>query len=191
MAEFFSKGLTEIPNLKPVSMLRFLSKGLAVETSAVAIEEDWFVLLWINCSGEAGERGDEMLIGAKERCVVKLRPRSKSRDESNSSILDLLKTKPRGASEVSASGPANPSSLDPVQIQPGTYDSATKRLVIGSRRLGKRKCCKASTPCIGTIPIQAEFQQRFDLPSFIHVSICYAEFEEQLEIAASSDATQK
>ncbi len=78
------------------------------------------------------------------------------------------------------------SQRDLAKIQPGAYFSETKRLVIGSRRLGKRKCCNASAPCIGTIPIRPEFQSQFNLPSFIPVSICYAEFQEQLRKADSN-----
>jgi len=51
---------------------------------------------------------------------------------------------------------------------------------IGKRRLAKRKCCESSSPCIGTVPIKPVFQLKYELPSFVHVSLCYAEFERQL-----------
>lgn len=178
------------------SMLRFLSKDLSVETQVTEVGQDWYIVLLVGCNGEPMSRqvdpkqnrhedlSIENLTSSEDRFNVEAEPadgnrrnESESVDEQELSLrspkLDLLHTEPATASH-----------LNPPQVQPGSYDPATKRLVIGSRRLGKRKCCKASTPCIGTIPIQAEFQQRFNLPSFIHVSICYAEFEEQLEIAA-------
>lgn len=45
--------------------------------------------------------------------------------------------------------------------------------IVGKRRLAKAKCCQSESPCIGTVPIGLEFQEKFGLPSFVHVSLCY------------------
>lgn len=50
--------------------------------------------------------------------------------------------------------------------------------VIGSRRLAKAKCCQADSPCIGPISIPPEFQSKYGLPAFIHVSLCYQQILE-------------
>ena len=50
--------------------------------------------------------------------------------------------------------------------------------VIAKRRLAKAKCCRSDSPCIGTIPIPASHQIKYDLPSFVHVSLCYDQISE-------------
>lgn len=184
-----TEGFSKDPNVKPVSMLRFLSKELPVETTVETIGEDWFVLLWVICEEEVGASRDKRL--HESNGMKELRPRGVSQKESSKSGLDLLKTKSRQSSGFPPSEPKIASRLNPSQVQPGSYDPITKRLTIGSRRLGKRQCCKGSPPCIGTISIKPEFQQQFNLPSFIHVSICHAEFKQQLQNAGSADSQNR
>lgn len=50
--------------------------------------------------------------------------------------------------------------------------------IVGRRRLNKAKCCRSESPCIGTIPVSLEYQDKYGLPSFIHVSICYDEISD-------------
>lgn len=178
-------------------MLRFLSKDLSVETKITEVGQDWYIVLLVGWNEvlpstpqvdpkqfSHEDLSIEKLTSNENQFNVEAEPADENRRDELESVDEQELSLRSPKLDLFHAEPTTASRLNPSQVQPGSYDPMTKRLVIGSRRLGKRKCCKASTPCIGTIPIQPEFQQRFNLPSFIHVSICYAEFEEQLKIAA-------
>lgn len=53
--------------------------------------------------------------------------------------------------------------------------------LIGRRRLNRAKCCATKSPCIGSIQVAKEHQVKYDLPPFVHVSLCYDEVHEFLD----------
>ena len=72
----------------------------------------------------------------------------------------------------------------PVETRVDTVDGDTfiilicEGVEIGTRRLNKRACCTSKSPCIGPVPIAKEHRDRFGIPAFVHISICYAEIED-------------
>ncbi|MEM7317159.1 MAG: hypothetical protein AAF497_28830 [Planctomycetota bacterium] len=52
-----------------------------------------------------------------------------------------------------------------------------EKVEVGRRRVNKLSCCRSPSPCIGTIVIEPSHQKQFELPPFVHVSICYDELQ--------------
>lgn len=72
----------------------------------------------------------------------------------------------------------------PIETRVEVVDGATFIVLecegteIGRRRLNKRTCCRSSSPCIGPVPIAREHRERFGVPHFVHISICYDEIQD-------------
>ena len=59
--------------------------------------------------------------------------------------------------------------------------------LVGSRRLGKKTCCRSQSPCIGPIPVSEKHQAQYGLPAFIHTSLCHDEITSFLQHPAQTN----